>query len=160
MFNKKRFILYAILIAIVIIIPICIFSDLKSVDKSSVVSEMHIYNISIIESNQRYIWKQSEKNKLSYELVLAIYQTESENTSLFNNINEDIEKLAYFRDYWTELGYSDEVVYNLMLISKERGINGCLNFMKNSDSYDLNNYVQKVTEYKLRLDQMSLADNI
>ena len=161
MFNKKRVKLYVILIVCIIIIPICIFAALKSADNSSEESEIHIYNISISESNQRDIWKYSEKNKLSYELILAIYQTESENDYLFNNFNEEIEELAYFRDYWTELGFSDEIVYSLILISKERGIIGCSDFMKNNDSYDLNNYVQKVTEYKFHLEQIrNYADNI
>lgn len=159
MLNKKRVKLNAILIVAIIIVSICIFAALRSADKSSVGSEIHIYNINISEDNQRNIWKHSEKNKLSYELVLAIYQTESENDSFFNNINKEIEELAYFRDYWTELGYPDEIVYSLILISKERGINGCLDFMKNNDSYELNNYVQKVTEYKFFLEQISYADN-
>ena len=161
MFNKKKVKLCAILIAGIIIIPICIFAALNSDDNSSEESEIHIYNISISESNQRDIWKYSEKNELSYELVLAIYQSEIENVSSINNIYEEIEELAYFRDYWTELGFSDEIVYSLILISKERGIIGCSDFMKNNDSYDLNNYVQKVTEYKFYLEQVrSYADNI
>ena len=159
MLNKKRVKLNAILIVAIILVSICIFAALRSVDKSSVGSEIHIYNINISEDNQRNIWKYSEKNKLSYELVLAIYQTGIENDSLSNNISKEIEELAYYRDYWTELGFPDEIVYSLILISKERGIKGCSDFIENNDVYDQNNYVQKVTEYKFFLEQISYADS-
>jgi len=158
MYNKKRLTLYSFLVAIIIIILICTFAVLKADDNSSVEYKMPVYKISISEDTQCDIWKQCEKNKLSYELVLAIYQTEGKNTSKFNNIKEEIENLAYFRDYWTELGFPDEIVFNLMLLSKERGIEGCKTFMKESDSYNLDNYVQKVTEYKYYLEQMNFAD--
>ncbi|NBJ14491.1 MAG: hypothetical protein FNP40_02740 [Dehalobacter sp. 4CP] len=111
------------------------------------------------ENTQRDIWKLCEKNKLSYELVLAVFQIEGDNNMQIDSIKAVIEKLAYYRDYWTEQGFPDEIVFNLMLLSKQRGIEGCKVFMENSDTYESDNYVQKVTEYKYYLEKID-SDNI
>src|SRR5665647_272625 len=67
-------------------------------------------------------WKLCEKNHLSYELVLSIYQIEGDNNTQIDNIKAKIGKLAYYRDYWAEQGYRDEIVFDLMLLSEQRGI--------------------------------------
>lgn len=108
--------------------------------------------MSISESTQRDIWKLCEENCLSYEMVLAIYQVEGNTNPQIDNIKADIENLVYFRDYWTEQGFPDEIVFELMLLSKQRGIEGCKVFMEANHSYDLDPYVQKVTEYKYYLE--------
>ena len=115
--------------------------------------EAPIYKISISENTQRHIWELCEKNQLSYELVLAIYQIEGNNNTQIDSIIAKVGKLAYYRDYWAEQGYRDEMVFDLMLLSEQRGIEGCRIFMKDSDSYELDNYVQRVTEYKYYLEQ-------
>jgi hypothetical protein len=45
-------------------------------------------------------------------------------------------------------GYSDENVFNLTLLSRQRGIEGCKIYIKDNDNYEKDIYVQKVTEYK------------
>ncbi|HVJ48444.1 hypothetical protein [Desulfitobacterium sp.] len=114
--------------------------------------EVPIYKIPISENTQRDIWELSEKEHLSYELVLAIYQVEGIESTQIDDIEADIGKLVYLRDYWTEQGFPDEVVFDLMLLSKQRGIEGCITFMEDNDSYELDNYVREVTEYKYYLE--------
>jgi hypothetical protein len=115
--------------------------------------EVPIYHIPISEQTQRGIWKLCEDNHLSYELVLAVLQTEGNNNISIFNIKAEIEILAYYRDYWACQGFPDEKVFALLLLSKQRGIEGCLTLMKNNYPYDLDNYVQKVTRYKSDLEQ-------
>ena len=38
--------------------------------------EVPIYEITLAESTQRFIWKLCEENNFSYELALAIFETE------------------------------------------------------------------------------------
>ena len=116
--------------------------------------EVPIYKISISESTQRYIWKLCEENHFSYELALAVYQIEGNYNTQIDSIKAEIEKLVYYRNYWTEQGFPDEVVFDLVLLSRQRGIEGCKIFMEDNDSYYLDSYVQKVTEYKYYLEQM------
>jgi hypothetical protein len=85
--------------------------------------------------------------------VLAVLQTEGNNNISIFNIKAEIEILAYYRDYWVYQGFPDEKVFDLLLLSKQRGIEGCLTLMKNNYPYDLDNYVQKVTRYKSDLEQ-------
>jgi hypothetical protein len=132
---------------------ICSFATQKVEGISSIDYEVPIYKISISENAQRNIWKLCEENHLSYELVLAIYQVEGINNTQIDNIKADIEGLAYIRDYWTEQGFPDETVFYLLLLSRQRGIEGCKIFMKDNNSYDLDDFVQKVTEYKYYLEQ-------
>ncbi|KJS84279.1 MAG: hypothetical protein JM58_11305 [Peptococcaceae bacterium BICA1-8] len=106
------------------------------------------------ENTQLDIWKICEENDLSYELGLSVFQIEGVNDFQTGNIRAEIEKLAYLRDYWSEQGFPDEIVFDLMLLSKQRGIDGCENLMKDTDAYHLDNYVQKVTEYKFYLEQI------
>lgn len=153
MFKVKRLIWYTFLVTIVILILVCTLAFQKSNDNSSIAYEIPIYMIPISGNTQRVIWNQCDKNNLSYELVLAIYQTEGDSVFQSNNIKAEIKNLVYFRNYWIKKGFPDEVVYNLMLLSRSRGIEGCIAFMKDSESYDLDNYVQEVTKYKFYLEQ-------
>lgn len=154
MFIPRGLARYTFLIPIIILIlMICSFATQKTEGIASINYEVPIYKISIPENTQRDIWKLCEENHLSYDLVLAIYQVEGINNTQIDNIKADIEELAYIRDYWTEQGFPDEIVFNLLLLSRERGIEGCTIFMKDNDSYDLDDFVQKVTEYKYYLEE-------
>ncbi len=127
----------------------------KKVAEVSVIGEdVTIYKISIPENTQREIWKLSQKNGLAYELVLAIYKVNSDNNIQLGSVEAEIEELVYLRDYWAKQNYSDEIVFDLMLISRQRGIEGSIVFMKDNESYEFDDYVQKVTEYKYYLNQM------
>jgi len=160
MLNVKRLIWYTFLVAIVIMILICTLAFHKTNKDSSIGIEVPIYLIPISEETQRDIWKQCDDNNLSYEFVLAIYQIEGDSVYLTNNVKTEIESLVYFRDYWSKQGFPDEVVYNLMLLSRSRGIEGCVIFMKDSESYDLDNYIHEVTEYKYYLEQTDSVNEV
>lgn len=101
---------------------------------------------------------------MSYELVLAIFQVEGKNNPQIDYIKTEIQKLAYLRDYWAGLGFSDELVFELVLLSRQRGIKGCETILEDSEYCDLgnyvqlDNYVQKVTEYKYYLEQNESVD--
>lgn len=178
--NARSLIRYAFLLPIVILTLICVLSVQKAEGVSSVepnvvfpinpkeISSMDaergsstidydyripIYNISISEVTQREIWKLSKKENLSFELILAIYQAEGIDSKPIDEIKADIGKLVDYRDYWAERGFSDEVVFDLMLLSKQRGIEGCITFMEHNNSYNLDSYIQKVTDYKYYLEE-------
>jgi len=148
--------IFLFVILIVILIMISSLTVPKAEGISSFDYEVPVYKIPVSENIQRDIWELCEKNNLSYELVLAVFQVESENNTQIDNNKAEIEKLVYYRDYWAEQGYPDEIVFDLMLLSKQRGIEGCITFMKDTDSYELDNYVQKVSEYKYYLEQNKL----
>lgn len=153
MFIARGLIRYTFLIAIVVITLICSLGVKKAEGSTSIDYEVPIYNISISENTQRDIQKLCEKNHLSYELVLAIYQTEGVSNIQIDEVKADIEELVYIRDYWALQGFPDEVVFDLMLLSRQRGIEGCILYMQETDNYYLDSYVQKVTEYKYYLEQ-------
>ncbi|TCX51958.1 MULTISPECIES: transglycosylase SLT domain-containing protein [unclassified Dehalobacter] len=46
------------------------------------------------------------------------------------NIAVGVWYLNYLRDYWSNHGYSDEDTFSLMLISYNRGITGCKEYVK------------------------------
>ncbi|MCM1567694.1 hypothetical protein [Dehalobacter sp. 4CP] len=154
-----KYLLLSLITLVILILIICPLVVPKAAESSAIGYEVPVYNIPIPENTQRDIWKLCEKNKLSYELVLAVFQIEGDNNMQIDSIKAVIEKLAYYRDYWTEQGFPDEIVFNLMLLSKQRGIEGCKVFMENSDTYESDNYVQKVTEYKYYLEKID-SDNI
>ncbi len=148
---------------------VCLESNLaKTVEEVAEVPEVFvigeevtIYKISIPENTQREIWKLSQENGLAYEFVLAIYKVEIDKNIQMGSVEAEIEELVYLRDYWDKQNYSDEIVFDLMLISRQRGIEGSIVFMKDNESYELDEYVQKVTEYKYYLNQIgnrSLTD--
>ncbi len=153
MLIARGLILYTFIIPIVVLILICSLAVQNAEEISSIDYEIPIYKIPISENTQRDIWQLCEENHLSYELVLAIFQLEGVNKIQIDHIKTEIGKLVYLRDYWTEQGFHDEIIFDLMLLSKQRGIEGCIIYMKDNDSYDLDSYVQKVTEYKYQLEQ-------
>lgn len=152
-FDARGSIRYVLLIPIVIFTMICSPAVQTAEGISTTDYEMPVYDILLPESTQRYIGKLCEENRLSYELVLAIYQLEGAKDIKMNGIAAEIDKLVYIRNYWTEQGFPDEIVFDLMLLSRQRGIEGCRIFMKNSDVYYLDNYVQKVTQLKYYIEQ-------
>lgn len=69
-----------------------------------------------------------------------------------DNVTAGIYYLAKLRDAWQ--GYSDEEVFSLMLISYNRGVQGCKDYVR---KYGLDNiYVTKVYEYKIKLEQQNI----
>jgi hypothetical protein len=140
-------------IIIMVLISIFSFATLNVEGYSSDDYEVPIYKIPVPESAQRDIWSLSEENNLSYELVLAIFQTENVTDYQMDNIKEKIESFAYYRDYWSGQQCPDEIVLDLMLLSIQRGISGCVVFVKSNDSGETDDYVQRVTEYKYFLEQ-------
>ena len=152
MFNVKELIRYMLLIPILFLL---VFSPAVQTAEgsSSIDYEVPIYKINMSEDTQRNIWKMCEESHLSYELVLAIHQIEDSNATQIDNVKAEIKNLAYLRNYWTEQGFPDEIVFDLMLLSRQKEIEGCRIYMKNNDSYYLDDYVQKVTEYKYYIEQ-------
>jgi len=157
MFNARGLMWYTFLIPIIIFILSCPLAFPTAAVNSSNSYEVPIYQIPISEKNQHDIWKLCEENHLSYELVLAVFQTEGFNNISIVNIKTEIEILAYYRDYWDYQGLPDEIVFDLLLLSKQRGIEDCITLMKDNYAYELDNYVQKVTEYKYYLEQSNDA---
>jgi len=113
---------YTHIIPIAILILICSLTVQKSTVISSSGYEAPIYLIPISENIQRDMRELCERNNLSYELVLAVFHVDGVDTTQIDNIKLEIEKLAYLRNYWAELGFSDEDVFDLMLLSRDIGI--------------------------------------
>ena len=153
MYITRRLIQYKFLIPIIILIVVffLIVADAEAI--VSAPNERPIYEMPISESTQHYIWKLCEGNEFSYELILSIYEVEGFGNLKLGNIKSDIETLVYYRGYWAKRGYPDEFVFDLILIARLRGIEGCWTFMKHTESYELNDYVQAVAEYKFYLEQ-------
>jgi len=148
-----KFVRYAFLTAIIILILTFSLTVQKVEGYSSDDYEVPIYKIPVPESVQRDIWTLSEDNNLSYELVLAIFRIDNVTNYQIGNIKAKIESFAYYRDYWSDQQCPDEIVFDLMLLSIQRGIGGCVIFVKNNNSGEMDDYVQKVTEYKYYLEQ-------
>ncbi|PKL78932.1 MAG: hypothetical protein CVV25_09805 [Ignavibacteriae bacterium HGW-Ignavibacteriae-4] len=109
------------------------------------------------ETTHLDVWKLCEKNDFSYELFLAVLHIEGVNDPKTVSIEAEIENLVNIRNYWSQQGFPDEIVFDLMLLSREIGIEGCEIFIKDSDSNKLkSDYVQKVTEYKYYLEQTQI----
>lgn len=67
------------------------------------------------------------------------------------NIAVGVWYLDYLRSYWREQGCLNQDVFSLMLISYNRGITGCKNYV---EKYGIENgYVTKVFDYKIMLEQ-------
>ncbi len=147
----RKSICYLFFILILFLILFYPLTYQNAMESSSVDLEVPMYKMYIPENMQLIIWEICETNQLSYELVLAVCQIE--NTEI-SNIEVEIEKLAYYRNYWRLQGFPDEVVFDLMLISNQRGIEGCEVLMKDSDAFESDKYVQEVTEYKYYLEQI------
>jgi hypothetical protein len=163
MLTTRRLLQYIFLIPIVILILLCPLvistaAENSSLDYEAPIYEAPIYEVPFSENIQHEIGNLCENNRLSYELVLAVYQVEGDNSTQTEDIKAKIEKLASYRDYWAAQGYCDEIVFDLMLLSEQRGIEGCAAFMENNNSYKQDDYVQKVTEYKYYLEQIDCVD--
>lgn len=153
MYISRRLIQYKLLVPIIILIVIfsLVVDDAEAI--VSAPNERPIYEMPISESTQHYIWELSEGNEFPYELILSIYEVEGYGNLKLDNIKSDIETLVYYRGYWAKQGYPDELVFDLILIARLRGIEGCRTFLNHTESYDLNDYVQAVAEYKFYLEQ-------
>ena len=157
MFTQRVLVRYVILIPILVLVIIYFLAfhnteaNTEVVEK--VVYEAPIYSINLTESTQHDICEMCEKNKLSYELILSICQIEGINNTQKQDIEVLVEDLVYYRDYWTDLGYPDEIVFDLMLLSRQRGIEGCAAYIQDNGFYEINTYVKSITEYKFYLEQ-------
>ncbi len=161
---------YTAVILILILIPFCAltfpgeektYASSDEIPINTVVVDVNDYEVPIYETpfsetTQRDIGKLCEENHLSYELVLAIFHIEDIQDMKMDDLKIEIERLAYLRDYWANLDYPDESVYYLMLLSIQRGIEGCRSYTEDHGSYDQDPYVKEVMEYKYYLEQ-SLA---
>ncbi len=146
-------ILTPILIIIVVAFLAIGSTNAISLPKSNVSTD----NTSISEEAQLSIWDLCEKNNLNYELVLSIYHVEGITNPTNETIKDDMSKLTTIRDYWSTQGIGDETVYNLTLISWQRGLEVGKSFAENKTVADLeaDDFVQKVTVYKYYLEQDS-----
>lgn len=141
MHYKKDLFVFQLMIFIGILIFMVSFIVPKAEGISSAGDKMHL-------PTQNDLGRLCEENGLSYELVLAIFYTEGIQDISHDVAKTEIEKLVYLRDYWADQGFSDEIVFELMLLSREKGFEECLIYLNNDDSYAPDDYVQKVTEYK------------
>lgn len=114
----------------------------------------------IPKDTQREIWKLSQEKHLAYELVLAILQTDVRYQTRMDEVKAVIEELASYRNYWSEQDYSDEMVFDLLILSAQRGIEGSESFIAKNNAYEQDDYVRKVTAYKYYLDQNQNTDVI
>lgn len=128
-------------------------------NKDAMSYEVPIYLIPIPENTQREIWKLSQENHLAYELVLAILQIDAHYNTRMDEVKAVIDELAYYRNYWAEQDYPDEMVFDLLILSAQRGIEGSKSFIANNNAYDQDDYVRKVTAYKYYLDQNQNTDD-
>lgn len=80
-------------------------------------------------------------------------ETGIENPNPFNqkqNIKMGVWYLDFLRDYWTRKGYSDEEVFNRVLLSYNRGITNAKKYIKN---HGINHfYIDRVLDYKIQLE--------
>ena len=160
MYIQRGLIQYKLLVPLIMLMVIF---TLVANDSEAIVSgenERPIYVMPISEITQQYIWKLCEENEFPYELILSIYQVEGFSDIKLGNIKPDIEALVYYRGYWAKQGYPDEFVFDLILIARLRGIEGCRTYMKNTEAYDLNEYVQAVADYKSYLEQSLMIGGI
>lgn len=66
------------------------------------------------------------------------------------NIQMGVWYLKWLSDYWRNQGYSEELIFNLSLLSYNRGVYGAKTYIQNH-GYD-HVYIDKVLEYKLHLE--------
>ena len=159
MLINKKFIKATFIVGIIVLIFISpIFSNtLSSIFSNSEIASP-IYNVAIAADTQQNIWKLCEEKDFSYELLLSIYHVDGIKNRAIQEIEKDVVELTYLRDYWAGKGYSDEDVFDLMIISRDMSIEGCKEYVKENPDYKDNEYLKKVTEYKYYLEQ-SLESN-
>lgn len=152
MLKAKKSVRYAFLILIVILITFSYIVALKAEETVSMDSEIPIYQIPISVGTQQNIGKLCEEKELSYELVLAIFHVEGIQDVTINTAKIEIEKIVDLREDWKAQGFPDEIIFDLLLLSRERGIQGCISYLETHDA-NMDEYVQEVTEYKYKLEQ-------
>ena len=159
MLIKKKFTKITFIVGIIILIFISpIFSNtLSSLFFNSDIAGP-IYNVAIAKDTQQNIWKLCVEKDFSYELLLSIYHADGINNRVIQKVEKDIAELTYLRDYWAGKGYADEDVFNLVILSRDMGIEGCKDYVKENPNYKDNEYLKSVTEYKYYIEQ-SLESN-
>jgi hypothetical protein len=157
MLNVWALMRHKFLILIVFLSLLCPSPVHKATASAYIDYEVPVNNLTISETTHLDVWKLCEKNDFSYELFLAVLHIEGVNDPKTVSIEAEIENLVNIRNYWSQQGFPDEIVFDLMLLSREIGIEGCEIFIKDSDSNKLkSDYVQKVTEYKYYLEQTQI----
>lgn len=69
----------------------------------------------------------------------------------YDNIAAGIWYLKYVRNYWRNQGCSEETVFKLTIISYNRGVQGCKDFV---EKYGYNNaYLNRVLDYKIEYEK-------
>ena len=140
-----------VIVTLIFISPI--LSNKVSAILSSSDSSGPIYNVATSAVTQQNIRKLCEEQDLSYELLLSIYHADGINNTVIQEVEKDIEGLTYLRDYWADKGYADEDVFDLMIISRDMGVEGCKDYVKGNPNYKENEYLKRVTEYKYYIEQ-------
>jgi hypothetical protein len=111
------------------------------------------YDIRIPRSAQEAIWSYSVERGVSYELVLSVFLVDGRSDFSIESMYQEIDTLIFIRDYWVAEGHSNEAIYFLILLSHNRGIDGCYLFMDANESAEEDPYVQQVTQMKYLLEQ-------
>jgi hypothetical protein len=116
-------------------------------------SDVHPYYNAIPINTQSNIRLLSADQNLSYELVISIFYVENITDYKFDKIKSRIETYAFYRDYWVEQKYPDEIVFELMLLSIYKENDSNRGFIMYDESSEMDDYLQKVLEYKCYLEQ-------
>ena len=154
MLDKKKYIITTFIVVIVTLIFISpILSNKVSAIFSSSEGSGSSYIVATSAVTQQNIRKLCEEQDFSYELLLSIYHADGINNTVIREVEKDIEELTYLRDYWADQGYADEDVFDLMIISRDMGIEGCKDYVKGNPKYNDNEYLKRVTEYKYYIEQ-------
>lgn len=154
MLVKKEFAKSTFVVVIVTLIFISpIFSSRLSSMFSSSGSFGPIYDVATAEETQQNIRKLCEEQDISYELLLSINHIDKINSRAIQGVEEDLSELIYLRNYWADKGYADEHVFDLMIISRDMGIESCKDYVKENPHYKDNEYLKSVSEYKFHLEQ-------
>ena len=153
-FAKRK--IWLVALSLFILIPVGAGYDNNDINTEAIHDSQMV---SLSERNHLVIWESCLKNNLSYELVLAVFYQDGISPAEPQKMTEKIQELSYYRDYWSNLGFSDERVFNLMLLSNRKGVSYCLEKLMEEDqcSIDKDEYVQSVAEKKYFLEQHSEA---
>lgn len=144
--HKKLWVRYAFIVAVVIIglLYLSIGNTTGTVALAS--DPVPIYQIPIDDSMQAYIWELCQEHDVSFELLLSIYMTEDRTTLERETVKSDIIELANRRNVWTQMGYPDEIAYDMLLDFR-------WNTTKEENGFLIEDYTKIVTEYKSYLEQ-------
>lgn len=142
-----------VIIPIIILVYVCAHSVQQAEGMSATAQEISVIYAIFPDDPQGIIFNLCKENDLSYELVLAVYRAEGINNIQITTAKSDIEKLAYYRNYWVDQGYADEFVFDLMLLSNHYGLEDILKMVEDGGLYDPDGYVQRVADLKYNLEQ-------